>query len=223
MTEQEWLTSIDPQRMLAFVTADRRNEDGIWPLGYKPATDRQLRLFAVACCRLRGTADSVVDGYERDGAPLDGYDMPGEQHTDLEWALEWCRISPKVSQEDKSALLRCIFGNPWRLMEVYDETIIGQAGFSTQEPRKRIVKRIIKPWITPQVVAFAQNLYDSRQWDAMPALADMLEENNCTDRQILDHLRSADPHCRGCFCLDLIATASAGGGPNRRFTPGGAM
>jgi hypothetical protein len=40
MTEQEWLTGVDPQEMLSFV----RGEAG----------DRRLRLFAVACCRLIG-------------------------------------------------------------------------------------------------------------------------------------------------------------------------
>lgn len=45
MTEQEWLTSNDPVTMLRWLTADRRREAGIFPLAFKPATDRQLRLF----------------------------------------------------------------------------------------------------------------------------------------------------------------------------------
>ena len=47
MTEQEWLASTDQTAMLAYITAD--------PFGpsnhVRPITDRQLRLFAVACCR----------------------------------------------------------------------------------------------------------------------------------------------------------------------------
>ena len=46
MTEQEWLSSADPQAMLRFVThADHNNR---WR--HAGASDRKLRLFAVACC-----------------------------------------------------------------------------------------------------------------------------------------------------------------------------
>ena len=38
MTEDEWLASADPQKMLAFLTGK--------------ANDRKLRLFAAARCRL---------------------------------------------------------------------------------------------------------------------------------------------------------------------------
>src|SRR5262245_31904337 len=48
MTESEWLTSDDPQAMLAFVEP--------------AATDRRLRLFVLACCRRLwgGSADAAV-------------------------------------------------------------------------------------------------------------------------------------------------------------------
>ena len=38
----------------------------------------------------------------------------------------------------------------------------------------------------------------------LAVLADALEEAGCTDESILTHLRSAGPHVRGCWALDLV-------------------
>jgi hypothetical protein len=61
------------------------------------------------------------------------------------------------------------------------------------------------------VVALAQAAYDQRDMPAgtlVPArlavLADALEEPGCTNSDILDHLRGAGPHVRGCMAVDLI-------------------
>lgn len=50
MDEAAWLTSNDPARMLDFVTGRRDHRDRK-QYGF-PISDRRLRLFAVACCRL---------------------------------------------------------------------------------------------------------------------------------------------------------------------------
>lgn len=47
MTEQEWLTSGDPQQMLDFLVY-RSHSDMPW---FKTPSERKLRLFACACCR----------------------------------------------------------------------------------------------------------------------------------------------------------------------------
>lgn len=46
MTESEWLTSADPAAMLEWITRSSMPH-----LANVPPSDRQLRLFAVACCR----------------------------------------------------------------------------------------------------------------------------------------------------------------------------
>jgi hypothetical protein len=35
-------------------------------------------------------------------------------------------------------------------------------------------------------------------------LADALEDAGCTERTLLDHLRSPGPHVRGCWPIDLL-------------------
>jgi hypothetical protein len=66
-------------------------------------------------------------------------------------------------------------------------------------------------WRTPAVVSLAQAAYDDRLMPSgelkearLAVLADALDEAGCTDADILSHLRSAGPHVRGCWVLDLI-------------------
>ena len=40
--------------------------------------------------------------------------------------------------------------------------------------------------------------------EAMPILADALEEAGCANEEILGHLRGPGPHTRGCWVVDLL-------------------
>jgi hypothetical protein len=59
-------------------------------------------------------------------------------------------------------------------------------------------------WRTSTVVALAQQMYDSRDFALMPILGDALEDAGCGHADILDHCRSAGPHVRGCWVVDLV-------------------
>jgi hypothetical protein len=78
-------------------------------------------------------------------------------------------------------LLRDIFGNPYRPVK-------------------------FKPaWRTAAVVGLAQALYESRDFAAMPVLADALEDAGCDDAAVLAHCRGPRAfHVRGCWVVDLI-------------------
>jgi hypothetical protein len=87
--------------------------------------------------------------------------------------------------EDRERLLqihylRDIFGNPFRPVAL--------------DPA----------WRTPAVTALAHGIYTDRRFDAMPILADALEEAGCTSEDILAHCRGDGPHVRGCWAVDLI-------------------
>jgi hypothetical protein len=59
-------------------------------------------------------------------------------------------------------------------------------------------------WNGGTVPKMAQVIYDDRAFDRLPILADALEEAGCTDADILAHCRSEGPHVRGCWVVDLI-------------------
>ncbi|WP_020472774.1 hypothetical protein [Zavarzinella formosa] len=82
--------------------------------------------------------------------------------------------------ESQSSLIREIFGDPFRPTSV--------------EPF----------WLTSEVVALAQTIYEQRAFDRLPILADALEDAGCSNEDILTHLRGDGPHVRGCWALDLI-------------------
>jgi hypothetical protein len=80
----------------------------------------------------------------------------------------------------QAALLRDIFGNPFRPV-AFDPD-----------------------WRTSTVTALAKQMYGSRDFSAMPILADALQDAGCDSDDILDHCRGAGPHVRGCWVVDLV-------------------
>jgi hypothetical protein len=88
----------------------------------------------------------------------------------------------------QAGLLRCLFGNPFRLV-VLDAV-----------------------WQTSTVVSLAQAAYEERilpsghlDADRLAVLADALEDAGCSDAEILSHLRGpSGPHVRGCWALDIL-------------------
>src|SRR5947209_2610439 len=47
-------------------------------------------------------------------------------------------------------------------------------------------------------------LYESRDFSAMPILADALQDSGCANEQVLTHCRDGGPHVRGCWVVDAI-------------------
>jgi hypothetical protein len=59
-------------------------------------------------------------------------------------------------------------------------------------------------WLTPAVTALARGMYESRDFSAMPILADALQDAGCDNDDILNHCRGPGPHVRGCWVVDLV-------------------
>ena len=60
-------------------------------------------------------------------------------------------------------------------------------------------------WRSASAVALARSMYRSRDFAAMPALADVLEESGCDHCDVLDHCRNPyAPHARGCWVVDEL-------------------
>ncbi len=91
---------------------------------------------------------------------------------------DWLQSPKRESQQ--LAFLRDIFGNPFQPV--------------TFEPA----------WRTPESINIAGRMYDSRDFSAMPILADALEEGGCTNSNVLLHCREPGAHVRGCWVVDLV-------------------
>jgi len=98
-----------------------------------------------------------------------------------------------AATQRQAALLRCVFGNPFRPL-----------------PPKRGRKKWaaeLRSWLAWHdgiVAQLAQSMYDERAFGHLPVLADALEEAGCHEADLLDHCRQPGEHVRGCWVVDLI-------------------
>jgi hypothetical protein len=183
-------------------------------------------LFAVACARhiehrIRderfrvaiGVAEADADGIGRPDAlayhyhelRTVWYQIPysefNSHHTKAAWAAMDC-VNPDAHEAARSAsiatslatspfdsftsrtaaaLVRDIFGNPFRPVTFSPE------------------------WWTDTAVALARQMYESREFSAMPILADALQDAGCDDDDVLSHCRDTSlPHVRGCWVVDRM-------------------
>jgi hypothetical protein len=83
--------------------------------------------------------------------------------------------------DHQSALLREIFGNPFRGVTLAPE------------------------WLTDTVLILARQMDESGEFSAMPILADALQDAGCTHDALLRHCRDTTlTHLRGCWVVDLV-------------------
>jgi hypothetical protein len=96
----------------------------------------------------------------------------------------WNRLLAREIEDQppsNEARLHDIFGNPFRPVT------------------------FLPSWRTDTAIALARTMYDSREFGAMPILADALQDAGCDNTDILTHCR--DPkqtHVRGCWVVDLV-------------------
>ena len=202
MTEADWLTATDPQPMLELLRGQ--------------ASDRKLRLFAVACClRLpnahRGEGNRRV--LEASEAYADGvidFDELGRERE------RWFKFdSPfPLSGTWQAALSSVSMGNA--RVCAREATLHAARAKSRSEQRSQtkllhdIFGNPFRPvvfdpaWRSESAVALASALYADRAFDRLPILADALEEAGCERSDILNHCRGPGPHVRGCWAVDLV-------------------
>jgi hypothetical protein len=90
--------------------------------------------------------------------------------------------SEKLTRES-AGLVREVFGNPFHPVAVDPAWLAWNGG---------TVRRV------------AQAIYDNRDFDHLPILADALEDAGCSDDHLLGHCHSEGPHVRGCWVVDLL-------------------
>jgi hypothetical protein len=212
MEEDEWLICTYPSPMLECLPTP---------------TARKERLFAVACCRrvweyLPGASSKhaveVAERYADGNATseeLEAACEAEESHPSADYGLiqvvrpaaslsvdaDNCALNTSLLFADitvpdeggkrweeadgaessaQANLLRDIFGNPFRPVTFAPE------------------------WRTDTAIALARQMYESREFGAMPILADALLVAGCDTEDILAHCRGDGPHVRGCWVVDLV-------------------
>ena len=111
------------------------------------------------------------------------FDPNSSAHLILDRACAASSLPEIAKKKPRGAciLLRCIVGNPYR------------------------PSTLVPSLLTPTVKRLAEGIYQHRQFDNLPILADALEETGCSQTDLLGHLRGDGPHARGCWALDLAA------------------
>ena len=197
MTEQDWLTSDDPEAMLHFITGPASLEHPLW--GQRPSTDRKLRWFACAVYRSVRPHRSYVE--ERVACWERGQEKPAsylplwfDSIKAGDWAISW---------GDCAALLRDIFGNVFRQERWrWTKPRGGDPGNVVHCMDSRLRQWL--RWHDGLVRKIAQTIYDERRFEDMPVLADALEEAGCKNEEMLNHCRGEGLHVRGCWVVDLL-------------------
>jgi hypothetical protein len=218
MDATAWNSCTKPDKMLAYLEEAGR------------ATERKLRLFTVACCRriwhllVDERSRKAVEVTERfaDGAATDQelevvshdawaftlhivHEDEAFFHLDdtalnaadaPAWAAEWPvdplrvvvaaqRALGTTEGKTQTDLIRCIVGNPFRPLPLLT-------------------------WNDGTIKSLAEAAYEHRilpsgelDTDRIAILSDALEEAG-VHAALIEHLRGAGPHVRGCVVIDLL-------------------
>jgi len=67
-----------------------------------------------------------------------------------------------------------------------------------------VTVRLDPEWQTSTAVAIVRGMYESRDFSAMPILADALQDSGCDEPEILEHCRAESSHFRGCWVCEWL-------------------
>jgi hypothetical protein len=222
MTEAEWLACTDPQGILW------------WLRDAQKATERKLRLFAVAYCRhqwhllvdvrskkavevAERFADGLASESERKRAASDALaaaSVAGEARKGAE------EVSlPSLTAYAATAAWYTVFyeASPAASTTCDADAVDWYAENGVEMPHPKLLRELFGnpfrsigidsawlAWNDGSVVKLAQDIYNERAFDRLPTLADALERAGCEDADILAHCRQQGPHVRGCWVVDLL-------------------
>src|SRR5262245_47131540 len=206
MSETSWLTSTKPYTLLSYIP--------------RATPERKFRLFACASCRR-------IAALMLDERSLQCVGVVERFADDEATKAEFLAAAQEAELAERSAS-----GNPARraayavvlaavpFSDVYVSNVIGRvlaAAHHRQEQNAQadllrdIFGNPFRPivfnpdWRTDTAVALAKGMYESRDFGAMPILADALQDAGCDNDDILNHCRDAKQvHVRGCWVVDLV-------------------
>jgi hypothetical protein len=198
--ETTWQRCADPERMLRYVR-DRG------------ASERKVRLFLAACCRAcweRFTTDgsrSAIEVAERYTEDEEG------SGTEFFRANKAAHRVPEFYSDEALYTICCLLCDNLDLA-------VAAADILAPPQRCALLREVFAPcressfdpaWRQRTVLLLAEAAYRQRSLpsghldvERLGVLADALSDVGCADDTLLSHLRSAGPHVRGCWALDLV-------------------
>ena len=229
MDEELWLNGT-PHQMLSVLRRVHARLD-------RPVSERALRFFALACCRLAWPA--LVDERSRRAVEVAERAMV-EQATPEELAVA---VAEAAAARDEAEALSeqshstARFGAAiaarvaaFVVARGFDQGIFAkvrdaltfQRGVTDRAEVRAFVGQLTRAlrevyanpfrpvafspaWRTDTAVALARQMYEAREFGAMPILADALQDAGCDCEEVLTHCRDTNaPHVRGCWVVDLV-------------------
>jgi hypothetical protein len=208
MTEAEWLTSDDPQKMLTQIRGR--------------GSERKWRFVACECLRclqglafdfditeILGVAERLAEG----DAPEDAL---GEARATVTYWHDIAQnsdgyvaaVADAALQDDPQAGAFSALQNA----EYFSHEAFGYGiGYHYAGRAREIFGNPFQPvafdpeWKSDTAVSLAKQMYESRDFSTMPILADALQDAGCDNDDILNHCRDANAtHVRGCWVVDLV-------------------
>jgi hypothetical protein len=216
MTETEWLGSDSPVAMLAHLNVD--------------GTDRKTLLYASALCHWRpelindhiqvwaDTIDQILAGasametldsaqVEAEFAVTSSIDGPHSLSARAFYSLlldavmwSWRYRQPEYAYAPQHT------DNPTAELELMWQTAANFVRDIFGNPFRPVC--FSPSWRTDTVLTLAKQIDESRDFSAMPILADALQDAGCDDDDVLTHCRATTEHVRGCWVIDLVLEKS---------------
>jgi hypothetical protein len=215
MTEAEWLACEEPSTMLHEVLSDASGS-------------RKLRLFGCAACRrvwavMGDDCRAAVEASECYADGLISYESLDLISAAAEEAWEDILTEPDGEGSTAASVAHAASYASSPSLALYvlteaTESVVEARGGDLSEERaaqsallRDIFGNPFRPvsfdpaWRTDTAVSLARGMYDSRDFGAMPILADALQDAGCEEEAILMHCRDVNqPHVRGCWVCDLV-------------------
>lgn len=216
MTPARWAATPFPLPLIRYLADDRRLDA------------RRARLFACACARLVGaeTADAAArEAIEAAEAFYDGRETAMGLDIAGRFVRQLCDERPDDRGLELAYLTTERTVNVLAVTTVVFEEFLPRLppGPDAREVANRRLAHLVRDifpyadvnldpaWRTAAVVELVNGMNTTRDFAAMPVLADLLEEAGCVNEWILAHARgTADRHFRGCWVVDTIRNGSSG-------------
>jgi hypothetical protein len=148
---------------------------------FAEAQANTMGLSGLCTVSSRKALAQMIEEYREQNLPIAwDWEQTLERWDTIRNASPWTEDARRVSRRRQAAILRDIFGNPFR--------------HNSFDPA----------WVTPQVKALVQRIYDDSAFDRLPHVADALEKAGCDNGELLAHCRGPGPHAKGCWVVDLL-------------------